>query len=197
MRIRAFLALNFSVAVTRRIAEEVERRRERVQAASLRVAWVPAANLHLTLKFLGTVPEESLEAVSNALRRRLAEHAPLEVSARGLGAFPSLDRPRVLWAGVEGGEPLARLAAEVEAQTVGLGFDPEDRPFHAHVTVGRVKSDGAAAAFREVWSAESEFGASKMTEVVLYESRNRSEGAEYLARARVPLGKSQQLAADG
>src|SRR5712692_8841210 len=185
MRIRAFLALNFSVAVTRRIFEEVERRRERVQAAGLRVAWVPAANLHLTLKFLGTVPEESLEAVADWLRRRLLEHAPVEVSARGLGAFPSLDRPRVLWAGVDGGEPLARLAAEVEAATVGLGFDPEDRPFHAHVTVGRVKSDGAAASFRELWSVEAEFGASKMTEVVLYESRTRSDGAEYLARDRV------------
>jgi 2'-5' RNA ligase len=190
MRIRAFLALVFSVGVTRRLADEVAGRKGRVADAGLRVAWVPAANLHLTLKFLGSVPEESLEAIAAAVGRVAARHAPFEARARGLGAFPSAAHPRILWAGVDGGEALKRLQADVEGALAELGFAKEERAFHPHVTVGRVKEqkgalDGAA------WASDAEWGVSQMSEIVLYESRTLRAGAEYVARARVPIGKKE------
>src|SRR5438270_10258156 len=138
MNIRCFVALNFSVAATRRIAEDVERRKAQVAAAGAKVAWVPAANLHVTLAFLGTIDEDVVEAIAGRLGRVARSFAPLQGRARGLGGFPSLERPNILWIGAEA-DGLAKLQRDVAGQLAELGFDPETRPFHAHVTVGRVK----------------------------------------------------------
>jgi 2'-5' RNA ligase len=181
-RIRAFLALAFPVAVTRRIAEEVARRKAAVGDA--RVAWVPAANLHVTLKFLGGIPEELVEGIAGRLKQVAQRHAPIEARARGLGAFPSPSRPNVLWVGVDGGEALTRLAHDVDAAMVELGLAKEERPFHAHITVGRVKEHRGPID----WSSDAEYGTAALNEIIVYESRTHRAGAEYVARARVPLG---------
>lgn len=188
---RIFLALNFSVAVTRKIAEEVERRKAPLAAAGFGVAWVPAANLHLTLKFLGSVGEELVEGIVGACRRVAARHLPVEVRAAGLGAFPSLERPSVLWIGVEAPAPLSALQRDVEAAMVELGFDKEERAHHPHVTVGRVKESRGAAT--DLWKGEASCGSSLLAEIVVYESKTRSAGAEYVARARVPLGDPEKV----
>jgi RNA 2',3'-cyclic 3'-phosphodiesterase len=190
MRIRAFLGINFSVAVTRRVVDEVERRKAAVAQAGARVAWVPAANLHVTLKFLGSTPEEAIEAV-RARVARVAEAAAtpsIDARVRGVGAFPSLERPRVLWLGVEPREPIARLARELDAAMAELGYPREEREFHPHITVARVH-DGAD--LRAAWSGDADAGGSALSEIVVYESKTLSKGAEYVARARVPLGKKQ------
>jgi 2'-5' RNA ligase len=184
---RIFLALNFSVAVTRRIAEEIERRKQPFADAGFRVAWVPAANLHLTIKFLGSIREESIEGIVSALNWLAPRYQPLEARAQGLGAFPSLHKPSVLWLGVEA-PSLAPLQLDVERAMVELGFDKEERAFHPHITVGRVKeSRGDVTA---LWQSNVDCGGSQLSEIVVYESKTRSAGAEYIARARVPLGKT-------
>jgi 2'-5' RNA ligase len=188
---RIFLALNFSVAVTRKIADEVERRKAPLRDAGFRVAWVPAANLHLTLKFLGTVGDELVEGIVGACRRAAARHLPLEARVAGLGAFPSLERPSVLWIGVEGPPSLAALQRDVEAAMVELGFDKEERAYHPHVTVGRVKESRGAAT--DLWKGDVNAGSSMLGEIVVYESKTRSAGAEYVARARVPLGDPEKM----
>jgi 2'-5' RNA ligase len=187
---RIFLALNFSVAVTRKIAEEVERRKAAMADAGFRVAWVPAANLHLTLRFLGTVGEELVEGVTGTCRRVAARHAPFEAKAVGLGAFPSAQKPSVLWVGVEGPPQLAALQREVDAAMVDMGFEKEERAYHPHVTVGRVKESRGSAA--DLWNGNALVGASVFGEIVVYESKTRSAGAEYVARARVPLGDKER-----
>ncbi|MGZ5252726.1 MAG: RNA 2',3'-cyclic phosphodiesterase [Caldimonas sp.] len=187
---RIFLALSFSVAVTRKIAEEIERLKAPMGEAGFRVAWVPAANLHLTLKFLGSIPEELVEGVSGACRRVAARHRPIEATAVGLGAFPTLQKPSVLWVGVDAGPALAALHRDVEAALVELGFEKEERAFHPHVTVGRVK-DGRGPA-TDLWKGDAPIGSSTLPEIIVYESRTRSAGAEYVARARVPLGDKEK-----
>src|SRR4051812_15369907 len=136
---RIFLALNFSVAVTRKIAEEIERKKQALAEAGFRVAWVPAANLHLTMRFVGSIGDELVEGITGACHRVAARHAPIEARAVGLGAFPSLERPSVLWVGVSAPPSLTALQAELEAAMVELGCERETRSFHAHVTAGRVK----------------------------------------------------------
>jgi 2'-5' RNA ligase len=185
---RIFLALNFSVAVTRRIAEEVERRKAPLTEAGFRVAWVPAANLHVTLKFLGSIREEAIEGVAGGLKRVAGRHQPIEAKAQGLGAFPSPARPNVLWIGVSA-PSLAALQRDVEGTLVELGFEKDERAFHPHVTVGRVKESRGDAS--ELWKSDVDCGASPLTEIVIYESKTRSAGAEYIARARVPLGTKE------
>lgn len=98
-------------------------------------------DLHLTLQFLGAVPRARVPALAAALAEVARRHAPLPVRYRSLGAFPAADRPRVLWAGVEPAPPdaLERLARDVGAALRPLGFPPEARPFHAHVTLARVR----------------------------------------------------------
>jgi 2'-5' RNA ligase len=187
---RIFLALNFSVAVTRKIAEEVERRKAAIAGAGFRVAWVPAANLHLTLRFLGSIGDELVEGVTGACKRVAARHAPIEARAGGLGAFPSLQKPNVLWVGVEAPPALGALQREVEAAMVELGLPREERPYHPHLTAGRVKEGRGSLA--ELWTGEVQGGSCLLGEIVVYESKTRSAGAEYTARARIPLGDKER-----
>ena len=193
---RAFLAVNFSVAVTRRIAEEVERHKAAV-GPDVRVAWVAPANYHVTMHFFGAIPEELVEGIAGRLRPRLARLEPFEAKARGFGCFPSLERPRVLWVGVDAGAQLGVLFDEVQAVVGELGLPKEERKLHPHLTVGRVKpgaptkvggAEGAVSGGPITWSSDAELGMSQVHEMVLYESRTTPKGSEYTARARVALG---------
>jgi 2'-5' RNA ligase len=186
---RIFVALNFSVAVTRKIADEIERRKATLADAGFRVAWVPPANLHLTVRFLGSMPEELVEGLTGACKRVAARHTPIEARVAGLGAFPALTQPRVLWVGVDGKSELFALQRDVEAAMVDLGFDKEAQPYHPHVTVGRVKeSRGSIPA---PWQGDELLGTCPLSELVVYESKTRFSGAEYTARARIPLGEGK------
>ncbi len=187
---RIFLALSFSVAVTRKIAEEVARLQQPMADAGFRVAWVPAANLHITLRFIGSVEETLIEGITGACKRVAARHAPIEAKAGGVGAFPSLQKPNVLWVGVQAPPALSALQRDVEAAMVELGFDKEERAYHPHVTVGRVKEARGPAA--DIWKSDAALGSSLLQEIVVYESKTRSTGAEYVARARVALGDKEK-----
>ena len=103
---------------------------------------VPPSNIHLTLKFLGDVPEKRLEGINAALRDVAGRHGPFRVEFRRLGAFPSLERARVIWASVgEGDAGLSSLAADVEDSLFSLGFGREKRLYKPHATLGRVGKD--------------------------------------------------------
>lgn len=105
------------------------------------VRWVRPANVHLTLKFLGEVPEDDLGRVAEALGPVRDRHEPFEVEPSGFGAFPSTRRGRILWAGIgEGSERLRALAGDVEASLEPLGFEPEARIFTPHLTLGRART---------------------------------------------------------
>jgi len=188
--IRLFLAVNAQVAVTRRIAEEVAKLKSQVRE-SMRVVWVPPANLHVTLMFLGSAQEEIIEGIEGRLAKVAARHAPFQMKARGLGAFPSAEKPRVLWFGVDGGEALLKLQRDVEGAMVELGFAKDQHAYHPHITVGRVKEQAAES----TWPASPEIdaGVSTVSEIVVYESKTTSAGAEYTARARVQLSKKENL----
>ena len=104
------------------------------------VRWTKQENVHLTLKFLGEVPDEALEGICGALREACSTHAAFDACLRGLGAFPSSRRARVVWAGMDqGAEETSALAASVEAALEPLGFRREGRPYVPHATLGRAK----------------------------------------------------------
>lgn len=132
---RCFVAVGLDEPARAAVAAEVERLRPLCPA----VAWVPPANLHLTLRFLGERTEEELPAVVEALEEAGRAAAPFTLVLHGLGAFPGLEHPRILWVGVaEGALEVRRLQAGVEAALDARGFGREARPWHAHLTVGRV-----------------------------------------------------------
>jgi 2'-5' RNA ligase len=103
------------------------------------VGWVAEPNLHLTLRFLGTTPEARAETLAGALTDAVRDLSEVQLSLGGLGAFPSLARPRVLWIGVEMNVALAALYQKVDDLCDALGWGREARPFRPHVTVGRTR----------------------------------------------------------
>ncbi|HET9489215.1 MAG TPA: RNA 2',3'-cyclic phosphodiesterase [Methylomirabilota bacterium] len=169
------------------LAAEIERLAPRARD----VAWVGSENLHLTLKFLGGVEPERLERVAAALGAAAATVAPFEVALRGLGAFPSQRRPRVVWAGAHtGGAAVTALAARVEDALGPLDFPREARAFSAHVTLGRVREPRRAAALGEALAADAEkdFGRFRVEQVTLMRSDLSPRGARHTALASWPLG---------
>ena len=167
-----------------RLATEIQRLRP--HAAS--VAWVAPANLHVTLKFLGQVDEARAPAVADALRSASARHRAFDLALRGLGAFPSPTRPRVLWAGLEDDAgALAALADAIDACCGELGFPRETRPFAAHVTLGRVREPTRRPQLGEALARPVDFGRVAVARVSLMRSELSPRGARYSELAAAPL----------
>jgi RNA 2',3'-cyclic 3'-phosphodiesterase len=183
--VRLFVALDIPEAVR----DSLARLRARFEQTCRAARWVRLEGMHLTLKFIGEVPAEQLEAVRAALRQVRAP-APIELRFAGLGFFPNERRPRVFWAGIDSGSALAQLAAAVEAQLAPLGIPPEARAFRPHLTLARFDSPegvermhAAAAEF-----AATEFGRMTGGEFYLYQSVLKRGGAEYTRLATYTLG---------
>ena len=134
--VRTFVAFRLPGDVQRLIGDLVER----LHVPGLKVRWVEPENLHLTVKFLGEVPTDRLDSVFGAVEDACRGVRAFRLSLDGVGAFPNLRWPRVVWVGLGSGRDEAeRLAASVEDRLADAGFAREDRSFKAHVTVGRVK----------------------------------------------------------
>ena len=185
---RCFVAIDVSDDVRQALARLLAGIRTAAPRADVR--WVEVEKVHVTLKFLGAVADERVPAVSDALADTVRDFDEIQLAAGGLGGFPTLRRPRVLWAGITSGVPeLAALAAAVDGATARLGFPPEDRPFRAHLTLGRVRSPRGADALAKAIAAAGApvLGEWVASEVVVYESRLRPTGALYLPVSRHAL----------
>jgi RNA 2',3'-cyclic 3'-phosphodiesterase len=134
--IRAFIAVSFPPHLQDHL-EQVSRL-VRDDLAGVPVRWVPVKNMHLTLKFLGNIPESSLDALRNVLREEAALHPAFKISLGDLGAFPNVKRPRVIWIGIIASQELKSLAMGIGHATESIGFPSEERPFSPHLTFGRV-----------------------------------------------------------
>ena len=110
-----------------------------LREASRDLKVVSPDHLHLTLKFLGDTEEGLVPEIVSAIREAAAGVPPFVIRVRGTGAFPNLARPRVLWVGIEGGEPLGRMARTLNEGLANLGFEREARGWSPHVTLARVR----------------------------------------------------------
>jgi 2'-5' RNA ligase len=188
---RLFVALEPPDLVRRRLAALADELRRAAGRAGDDVRWVAPENIHLTLQFLGAVPEERVPAVEAALRDTAAAAGrPLSLALRGAGGFPNARRPRVLWAGLEGDvAPLAALAVELGARLAKLGFPPEDRPFSPHLTLGRARDGRGAPGLAGALAAAAQVEATpwRASELVLFESHLSPRGPRYEPVTRVAL----------
>lgn len=179
MVIRAFIGVRLDPAVSRKIAEVQTQIRERVAG----VRWVAEANYHFTLKFLGPVEEKMILQISGALKELTGHFSPFVVSARGIGVFPDIRKPRVVWVGLNS-EELEPLATEIEESMECAGFARESRPFKPHLTLGRwrdpVKPTEKLRNEIERWKQQT-FGDSVVKEVILFQSTLKPGGAVYSA----------------
>jgi 2'-5' RNA ligase len=184
--IRAFVALPVDAATDAGL-DAVARRL--AQASGDAVRWLGSGGFHLTLKFLGETPEATLEAVRAALGPAAAEHPAPSLGVEGLGTFPPRGPVRVIWAGLGGDlEALAALAAAIESACGSCGFPRERRPFRAHVTLGRVRRGRRVpTSLHDALGEELRLPPFRATEVILFRSLLRPEGARYEGLARFPL----------
>ena len=149
---------------------------------------VPPENWHITVRFLGRSGLIRQEMLLAALESQLAMQ-PFRLSFGGLGAFPRPRRATVLWLGIESGvDALDELAATCEAAAQQVGFDPEERPFHPHLTLSRIRPQLDVSALVDEFPRFP--GRLEVDSVVLYESITRSGGAVYEELERLPLRKA-------
>jgi 2'-5' RNA ligase len=185
--VRAFIGCVLDLGATRKVQELSRATRALATAAGWDARWVPAPNLHFTLRFLGDVDQGLVEPVAEAMRAVARATPTLLVGVGGLGAFPDRESPRVVYADVtRGHEGLARLADGLEAALCALGFPRADRPFVGHVTLGRVQS--SRGGLGSITPAQCDCGVGTIAAVTLYRSDLFSKGAEHVALARAPLG---------
>jgi 2'-5' RNA ligase len=163
---------------------------ERVRQAGDGMSWVKPENLHYTLRFLGELEEGRVEAACRAAAQAVIGLAPFEAVLGAPGAFPDFRRPRVLWVGLDSGrEPLELLARSLDEALRREGFGPPDKPFRAHLTVGRVRDPGgrggAAAAGR--LSGERAPGRFTVGTLAVVHSTLNPRGSVYRAVGEYPL----------
>lgn len=182
---RLFLAVALNEPLREAVAEWAGSARRR--CAGWR--WVAAQNLHLTLRFFGETDSGTQERLGQRLAGLGGLEGPFELELAGWGVFPSPSRPRVLWVGVsEGAQPLEHLAAEVEREAVDLGFAPEQRRFHPHLTVARAQRGRKAPQLPGDPQAPPErLGSMPVDRLVLYRSQLGSGGPTYTRELEVPL----------
>ena len=191
--LRAFIAIKLSEELKGQIGElQAELKRRAFGLDGL--GWVRPEGIHLTLRFLGDIAEERVEALGAMLRDVTAGMKPFALDARGIGVFPNPRAPRVIWLGLQGMpesmESLRRMHAKIEDGVAGLGFSQESRAFTAHLTLARVRDRRSGAALAKVLEANQDraVGSFLATSVGLIKSELRPAGAAYTTLVEVPFG---------
>ncbi len=185
--VRTFIAVEIDEAIRRAAAKLVEE----LRTASADVSWVAPQNMHLTVKFLGDVAAEKIPQVCDTVAQAAAGVERFDLEIRGVGAFPNAARPRTVWIGTGSGEAqLTMLAERLETALGKLGFAPEGRPFHGHLTLGRVRRPSPAlAALTPMLKERADLGLGQTAihEVVVFSSQLERGGPIYEELGRASL----------
>ena len=200
---RLFLGIRVSVHTANALAQCAETLARRARDAKLDINWIAPTNYHVTLKFLGATRDEAVGAVRDAVTDALAGMQRFAFRCARLGAFPSLEKASVLWAGIEEPTALGECAKRIELATSRLGFANSQEPrnaiggqggrsFHAHVTLGRVRE---TRPLREVVLPMSEqmFSDTRVDAVTLFESETKPSGSVYKELHRISFKPAPDL----
>lgn len=179
MNLRAFLALDLDEPARQRILAVMAG----FERALPEVRWVRPPGLHLTLRFLGWTDEKTLSAIEEALRAAACACPPAAVPLGQAGMFPDRGAPRVLWIGMELPQPMHALQRACEEAARREGFEPEERPFRPHLTLGRWKDRA-----RRPELPPLDLGTAQVERLTLYRSDLEPSGAVYTPLRMFPLG---------
>ncbi|HOG16951.1 MAG: 2',5' RNA ligase family [Syntrophaceae bacterium PtaU1.Bin231] len=185
--VRAFLAADPPPEVLDRIAAIQRELKKTVQGS---IAWVRPEGIHLTLKFFGNISPEQAQTIATEVRKAVSGTAALSLRGRSLGVFPDLRRPRVIWLGLEGDvEPLGALQKRIETGLESCGFAREERPFRAHLTLGRIKDGRGLVGLEQALKGPrlQETGDFVVDKLTLFRSELTPKGAIYTGLATFPF----------
>ncbi len=185
--IRAFLAIEPPKDILRKISDIQDRLKK---LFPMDIRWVKPEGMHLTLKFLGDVPEKDALNISSASGEASSAVGPLAFSVSGLGVFPDIRRPRVVYLEIKGDtDKLESFQKRLESVLAGIGFPEEQRPFRAHLTLGRVKSAKGVSELAKEMEKGNTYTAGEFTatELCLFKSDLTPHGAVYTKLAVCPF----------
>jgi RNA 2',3'-cyclic 3'-phosphodiesterase len=188
--VRTFIAIDLSDAMRERIADVEDQLK--VKCSAIPIRWVPVENIHLTLVFLGDISVLNLALLEDALQIELNGYSSFEINVGQIGAFPSNQRPRVIWVGVEAPKELFEIQAKIENRLHHLGYPREDRHFSPHLTIGRMARGGSPRDLKTtshvLHSLRIGFiGNELVQEICLFKSDLKPTGALYSRLATVKL----------
>ncbi len=185
--IRSFLAIE----LPRTIQKKIEEIQGDLKSSHADVRWVSPEKIHLTLKFFGNIEESKIEPIVKSIEGPIQTTPPFSLKVKGVGAFPHLKNPRVIWMGLTSGkENVISLQQRLEVLLEKIGFQTEDRPFHPHLTLGRVKSNRGREELvgRMEKYREEEFGDFPVETVIFFKSDLRPSGPIYTPLKEMKLG---------
>ncbi len=180
--IRTFIAVDLPPSVLEALGQISVQLQEKLPDTPVR--WVDFRKMHLTLKFLGDISAENIGLVKKILQSEAAKRQAMEIGIGGIGAFPKMRHPRVIWIGIEAPTELFDLRRGIEDGVARLGYNYDKYDFTPHLTLGRISRKASARDVRKVGSVLSEFqvgfiGVARIEAVHLYKSDLNPDGAKY------------------
>jgi len=194
--IRAFIAFELPLAVTSVLAKV----RQDLERLKIRARWVRPENVHLTLKFLGDIKADHIDKIGAEMTAAAFESSPVTLSVRGVGVFPGIRRPRVIWVGLGGDiRSLFAFQSRLEEKLAGAEFPKDKRPFRAHLTLGRIKQAASPAVIRQMITDYASLSSEEFTfnQVILFKSDMKPSGAVYSKLKQTKLGMTNDESARG
>jgi RNA 2',3'-cyclic 3'-phosphodiesterase len=190
--LRAFIAVEIPLEIRKTVCAATSKLRNEI---GVLVRWVPIENMHLTLKFLGDVSPSNVELLSEMLRAEMDLFHCFELRLNGLGSFPNLKRPRVLYIGIQAPAALEALKRGIESASSRLGYGSEERGFSPHLTIGRVKQNVVATEQQAIRHALEDtkidsLGTARVNSVELFKSDLKPTGSVYTRLYSASLRKS-------
>ena len=176
--VRSFIAIELPAAVLS-LLDSVQ---QELKGLRLKARWVRPQNIHLTLKFLGNIDSGEIEKIGRAMVDATVDSAPFTLTIGGIGFFPDIKRPRVIWVGLDGAKPaLFNLQRNLADRLAIAGFPKEERSFKAHLTLGRIRQAVNPNIVDQAIQGYSDLGDLKFTvnRIILFKSDLKPSGAEY------------------
>lgn len=189
--LRSFIAIEIPLEIQKNIYKETSNFRREIDSL---VRWVAPENMHLTLKFLGDVSPSNMEFLMQMLRTEANNVDCFTIHLTGLGSFPSLKRPRVIYIGIHAPAGLEALHRGIESASSRLGYESEERPFSPHLTLGRVKQHSTVLDQQKIrrcieGTQVDVLGTARVDSVHLYKSELKPSGSVYTRLYSAPLKK--------
>jgi 2'-5' RNA ligase len=176
--IRTFIA----VELPEKIIYTIGKVQEKLKSHEVNIRWVRTENIHLTLKFLGNIQETDTEKIARVISESVKGYDPILLAVKGIGVFPGIKRPRVIWLGISKQlDLLTELQKTLDERLQTIGFPKEKRPFKGHLTLGRIKSKIDAKKLHDVLKEFTQFESEHFfaDRIILYKSELKPKGAVY------------------
>lgn len=189
---RTFIAVDFPKEVVNKINEIITYFKAQVPDSALK--WVPAENLHLTVRFIGEINSEQLAIISPLLIEAMRDISSFNIGIEGLGMYPKPANPRVIWLGINDGFPLKTIHQNLNHVLKAINVQPEAREFSPHLTIARLKRQTDPEVVKQIGKILSQhkvgfLGHVSVNHLTLYQSSLTPSGPDYKALLTLNLNQ--------